>query len=411
MRDVAELVEAVDLAVARASGVAPHEATEKATERARMLRTRRGFAGESLVLAIAGGTGSGKSSLLNAIAGEPIASVSHLRPHTDEPLAWLPEAAEPGLRVLLDDMRITRSVTQEKMPGLALIDLPDLDSIVEWHRRTVEELLPRVDGVIWLFDPEKYHDRSLHEDFLRPLAVYREQFTFVLNKIDRLPDGAVPDVTRHLASILDADGHRAAPVMPVAAAPVDGPPRGIEELASYLGDRLDAKRMAVGKVIADAEQLLRALGHATGLWNGGGAFFTEQWRRVAARAVEDLAAGPQAAARENALCQIEDLVAAVAVEIGDEFGDRLRRRLPKDRIEAGVDAAAAARPTPPAVPRSRWRRKETASPPDTSDVARLLEEHIGAPLRDLLWDRAQLGATITYAAVGARQLRARLMPD
>ena len=93
MRDVVEVLDVIDLAISRGVGVLPAESLDRIERRALQLRDRRGYAGDVLVLGIAGGTGSGKSSLLNAMAGAPIASVSHLRPHTDAPLAWIPETA------------------------------------------------------------------------------------------------------------------------------------------------------------------------------------------------------------------------------------------------------------------------------------------------------------------------------
>ena len=65
------------------------------------VRERRGFLGDTLVVALAGGTGSGKSSLLNAIAGRRIAEAGVLRPTTEQALAWIPTDPEPGLVELL----------------------------------------------------------------------------------------------------------------------------------------------------------------------------------------------------------------------------------------------------------------------------------------------------------------------
>ena len=99
MRDVPELLDAIDLVLTRADGIVPEELLGSARDYANDIRQRRGFLGETLVLATAGGTGTGKSSLLNALAGEVITSVSVLRPHTDEPLAVIPENPEPAVTV------------------------------------------------------------------------------------------------------------------------------------------------------------------------------------------------------------------------------------------------------------------------------------------------------------------------
>ena len=89
-RGVLELIDAVELAVSRSGSSAPREVINEAQRRIDGLRDRKGHFGEVLVVAMAGGTGSGKSSLLNAIAGEDVAGVSVLRPHTQTPLAWIP---------------------------------------------------------------------------------------------------------------------------------------------------------------------------------------------------------------------------------------------------------------------------------------------------------------------------------
>ncbi len=409
MRDVVELVDAVDLAIGRAGSVVVPEAIAELTARAASLRNRRGFIGESLVIAVAGGTGSGKSSLVNAVAGEPIASVSHFRPHTDEPLAWIPENAEPGLLLLIDELEVWQRISQTVLRGVALVDLPDMDSIAQWHRRTVEELLPKVDGVLWMLDPEKYRDEMLHNQFLRPLSEYRRQFLFVLNKIDRLADDDVKLVAADLREALAEDGFPDPDLFLMAADPEHGPPRGVDQLVEHLRLELDAKRLATDKLITDAEHLLRSLGGAAGVWEGGGVGLAQRWERVRGHAAEELGKAPSAAGREEALCHIEDLVAALAVEVGEGYGARVRARMTTERIESAVDAAAErARARAESRRTRRWRR--SAGNGAMPDAAAVLEEEIGRPLRDLLWDRARLGATIAFASVGARQLRARLTP-
>ena len=74
-------------AAARAIGL--DEAASRADDVVRRARERVGFPGASYVLALAGGTGVGKSSLLNALAGEAVSEVRAVRPTTDEPIAWI----------------------------------------------------------------------------------------------------------------------------------------------------------------------------------------------------------------------------------------------------------------------------------------------------------------------------------
>jgi len=95
----------------------------------------------------------------------------------------------PTLR-LLDRLGIAERVEQDQFPGLALLDATDVDSIELGHRAQVEALLPRIDAVIWVLDPDKYADPLLHEEFIRPLADSADQFLFVLNQVDRLAVGS-----------------------------------------------------------------------------------------------------------------------------------------------------------------------------------------------------------------------------
>jgi energy-coupling factor transporter ATP-binding protein EcfA2 len=187
--DLIEALEALDLAVARAAGVVGDEVVQPYAAVALNARRRIGFLGETVVIALGGGTGVGKSSLLNALAGTTVARTGALRPTTNTPLAWIPDNPEPGLVRLLDDLGIADRIGQSTHPNVAVFDLPDFDSVVGEHRATVERLLPRVDAVLWVVDPEKYNDRTIHADYLRPLAGYQGQFVFALNQVDRLAEG------------------------------------------------------------------------------------------------------------------------------------------------------------------------------------------------------------------------------
>jgi hypothetical protein len=90
-----------------------------------------------------------------------------------------------GASVGLPD-RVERVVSHDdaRFGELCLLDLPDYDSVEPRHRATVDQLLPKVDAVCWVLDPEKYGDRVLHEDYLRPLAHHADRAVFVVNRRD-----------------------------------------------------------------------------------------------------------------------------------------------------------------------------------------------------------------------------------
>jgi GTP-binding protein EngB required for normal cell division len=405
MRDVTELLDAVDLAVARAETIAPPALWERSAAGVAELRSRRGFLGETLVLAVAGGTGVGKSSLVNALAGETLVSVSTLRPHTEEAIAIHPEEPEPSLLTLLDTLGVEARRPHPGFPHLAIIDLPDMDSVVTWHRRRVEELIPRVDGVIWVLDAEKYADRALHHDFLAPLTTYRNQFVFVLNKIDRLRSGQVEDVSRHLGELLDDDGYPDADPFAVAAEPAEGRRLGVDELRDHLTTRLDGKRIMLGKLVADALVLVRDLGTGAGVWEGTGLDLGDRWVETRRAAAAHLMPGSGAAAHDDAACRIEDLVAAVAAEVGIDYGETVRGAFGPTVVAAAVTEAATA--AAEAIPK-RGRRRGAASEARRRAAEAALDGRVGTPLAQMLGERALFGASVTHAGLAAYQLAERL---
>ncbi|MGB5187564.1 MAG: GTPase [Acidimicrobiia bacterium] len=267
MPDLTEALDLLDLAVASSDGLASAASRAGAAEVAAAARRRRDFFAESIVVAIAGGTGSGKSSLLNAIAGRNIADTSELRPHTNEPLAWIP-AGDHAIAAMVASLGIDDVVVHDGGPALAIVDLPDLDSVDDRHRTLVESVLPVVDAVVWMFDPIKYHDPSIHDDFLADVIEYEPVFTFVLNKIDRLDEAETEAVVTHLGVILAMDGFLDPNVVPIAANPSDAPPIGIDSLVAAMNDTLIAKRADRAKVVMDVLQAGRRLASDTNVWSG-----------------------------------------------------------------------------------------------------------------------------------------------
>ena len=95
-----------------------------------------GFPGDAYVLAFVGGTGVGKSSLLNALAGETVSPASVRRPTTSVPVAWVPAAERTALEPLLEWLGVdeVREHGATDLGPVAILDLPDMDSVATEHR-------------------------------------------------------------------------------------------------------------------------------------------------------------------------------------------------------------------------------------------------------------------------------------
>lgn len=285
LRDTTPALDLLDLAIASSEGLASEADRDEAATLAAFGRRRRGFLSGTIVVAITGGTGSGKSSLLNALAGREIVSTSVLRPHTDEPLAWIP-ASDPAIASMMEIIGIDVIVEHDDGGDLAIVDLPDLDSVRREHRSLVEATLPLVDAVIWMFDPIKYHDPSIHREFLAEMTEYESVFVFALNKVDRLDEAEAEAVAAHLGGILRLDGFSDPEVIPIAAAPSQGEPIGVGRLRELLDRALVAKRADRVKLVADVLRAGRRLAADANVWTGIPDDAHEQIRGAAGEASE-----------------------------------------------------------------------------------------------------------------------------
>ncbi|GAB3532149.1 50S ribosome-binding GTPase [Arthrobacter tecti] len=235
--------------------------------------TRRSLSSGHTVVGLFGPTGSGKSSLLNALTGTDLARVAARRPTTAEPLAviW----GEDGSSDLLDWLEVqNRHVMPDGaalLPGvngsradadggLILLDLPDFDSTERGHRVIVERLAGQVDVLLWIADPQKYADAALHHDFLDPLATHGAVTLVALNQADRLAEDELDEVTGSLRQILAAEGLGSVTVHPVSA--VTG--QGLQSIAEDVRAIVRKKEAATGRLSADADVAVASLQEFTG---------------------------------------------------------------------------------------------------------------------------------------------------
>jgi len=161
-----------------------HSLRETAEDLSQKLRSMR----ESfLTIGLLGGSGVGKSTVMNALAGSEIASASHRRPHTDRVLIYSHEETSPLVpRLPGEDLPWTLVTHRsDALRQVLLCDLPDFDSLLGEHRERVIQFLEHLDLLVWVTSPEKYGDGRFYE-FLAQVPKAKQNFLFVLNKTDLL---------------------------------------------------------------------------------------------------------------------------------------------------------------------------------------------------------------------------------
>jgi len=263
---IARLAEAVDAAATL--GIPVDEARAAHGEAV----TRLGFPSDVFVLALVGGTGVGKSTLLNALAGSSVSPASVRRPTTAQPVAWIPAASHQELAGLLAwlEVREVREHERDALRDVAILDLPDMDSVAAEHRARVEALLPKVDAVAWVTDPEKYHDAVLVDDFLRTWLPRLDRQAIVLNKADRLDPDDVQrvrrDLQRDLVGGMGGAGRTEVPVLATSATTGEA---GIGEFSDWLAAGVEAKQIVRARLAATISSLGNGLARTAGIDPGG----------------------------------------------------------------------------------------------------------------------------------------------
>lgn len=189
-----------------------------------------------LLAVVGGSTGSGKSTLVNSILRREVSRSGVLRPTTTSPVLihhpdderWFRDARVlPSLaRVTGGDaepqpgtVRLTPSTTLP--PGMAILDAPDIDSVVSANRELAAQLLSAAD--LWLFvtTAARYAD-AIPWQLLRQASDRGTAVAIVLDRVDR---PAMTDVRSHLIEMLREQGLETAPVFAVPETELD--PQGL----------------------------------------------------------------------------------------------------------------------------------------------------------------------------------------
>ena len=189
-----------------------------------------------LLAVVGGSTGAGKSTLVNSIVGTEVSRSGVIRPTTTSPVLvhspddehWFTDS-----RVLPGLARVTGRASEEPQagtvrlvrstdlpPGMALLDAPDIDSVVQANRELATQLLAAADMWLFVTTAARYAD-AVPWELLRTAS---ERGTAVAIVLDRVPPEVIDEVRPHLVEMLRDQGLVTTPIftIPETALTADG---------------------------------------------------------------------------------------------------------------------------------------------------------------------------------------------
>ena len=251
---------ALELAATTSRGRLDDEVVDEAEAVIGRATDRLRLSANHTVVAIAGATGSGKSSTFNALTGMELAAVGVRRPTTSwatacvwgsagaaELLEWLgiPARHQTSRDSMLDSLQ--QGSPDKDLEGVVLLDLPDHDSTEVSHHLEVDRIVRLADMLVWVLDPQKYADAAIHDRYLAPLSTHSEVMLVVLNHIDSVPADRRRSMVDDVRRLLAADGLHDVPVIPMSARTGEG----VADLRVELAKRVAAKKSTRQRVEAD----------------------------------------------------------------------------------------------------------------------------------------------------------------
>jgi hypothetical protein len=214
-----------------------------------------------LLAVVGGSTGAGKSTLVNSLVGRQVSAPGVIRPTTRAPVLvhhssdarWFTDdrilpglARSPGGA---KDSRSLQLVVEDSIPpGLALLDAPDIDSVVVENRQLAAQLLAAAD--LWLFvtSAARYAD-AVPWGFLRAAA---DRSAAVAVVLDRVPPRAMTEVPSHLGQLMSERGLADSPLFAVPETTVDSegllPAKAVQPIRGWLA-ALAADQASRAKVV------------------------------------------------------------------------------------------------------------------------------------------------------------------
>src|SRR5215471_3271546 len=175
--------------------------------------------GAPILVALVGSTGAGKSTLMNTVVGKQVSATGIRRPTTNSPvlachpddMRWfaenvflptLPRVRQQGLAMPGRDGLLVLAASELMPQGVAILDTPDIDSVVEAHHEFAHQFLDASD--LWLFvtTARRYADAAVWE----MLKDARDRGAALAVALSRVPPASAGELSAHFDSMLVANG-------------------------------------------------------------------------------------------------------------------------------------------------------------------------------------------------------------
>ena len=269
--DLGGRIDALQSAAEAARGRLDDDLVDQAQEVVERATGRLRLSADHTVVAIAGATGSGKSSTFNQLTGLELSAVGVRRPTTSwatacvwgsqgaqELLEWLgiPPRHQTTRDSMLDSSGLLTGRREDReMDGVVLLDLPDHDSTEVSHHLEVDRIVKLADLLVWVLDPQKYADAAVHDRYLAPQASHASVMVVVLNHIDTVPAERRHSMLEDVRRLLDQDGLHEVPVIAISARQGEGIPELRAEIARRVADKKATRQRIEADLRAVAARL------------------------------------------------------------------------------------------------------------------------------------------------------------
>ncbi|MGH3648149.1 MAG: ABC transporter [Micromonosporaceae bacterium] len=326
-----------------------------------------------MLVVVGGSTGAGKSTLVNSLLRAPVSPAGVLRPTTRSPVLvcnpddvrWFGEAHLlpdiPRASAVVDGPRLQVVTAPELPAGVAFLDAPDIDSVVDANRALAGQLLAAADLWLFLTTAARYAD-AVPWDVLRDAE---ERGAAVALVLDRVPDDGREVVTSHLQQMLVDNGFGNAPLFIIGEQQLDnqgllpeavvGP---VREWFAALAHDAEQREAVVRQTLAGAVTSIHPRVDAIAVQADAQRDAAGGLRKTAQNAYSEAESRVENGLRDGALLRGEvlarwqelvgsgDLTRALETRIG-KLRDQLRaavtgRPLPGRKFQAAISSGTAA---------------------------------------------------------------------